>query len=155
MNRSNKILCLSIIGLICLSSIGAIAAETITPTEDDLKKIKTVGTRIMFDGNDIDYDGKIIGNITEVESIYDAENMIEDKEAIKEVYSDGLEYLANEGQYYVFEVDGKYYVMFIKESSLDIAADCKEVCTLNTQEDFSTIPGALDANGFDLELKTK
>lgn len=144
-----KILSVFLVIIILITSVSIISAA-----DDQFKGINTSETRIIFQGSDIDYDGKIIGNITNVSSISDVENMIKDKEAIKEVYSDGLEYLANEGQYYVFEADGDYYVMFIKESSLDIASDCREVCSMNSKVDFANeVPGATDANGFDLEIK--
>ena len=65
-----KILSVFLVIIILITSVSIISAA-----DDQFKGINTSETRIIFQGSDIDYDGKIIGNITNVSSISDVENM--------------------------------------------------------------------------------
>ena len=148
--KLKKILSIFIVLLILSTTLSSINAA------DDISKIDTKDTKIAFDGNDVTYDGKVIGNITNVSSIEEVEDIIQDKNAIQEAYHEGMEYLAEEGQYYVFEANGSLYVMFIEESSVDIAADCKTLCGNNHEGSYfdkGDVPGATDANGFELDIR--
>lgn len=149
--------CKKIFSILVVLMIIGTSIMSVTAT-DDLTQIKTDDTKISFNGNDVMYDGQKIGNITNIPTIEDAENMIQDKDgAIKEVYHEGLEYLTNDGQYYIFESNGGLYVMFIEESNVDIAADCKTLCGNNHEGTYfdkeGDVPGALDENGFDLDVR--
>lgn len=144
------------IGLILIFSLVIVSLGTAVSAApaDDFKDINTSGLDLKFDGDKVKYEGKVVGNITEIDSVADGERLIEDKEAIKQLYSDGLIYLANEGQYYIFDDGDDMFLITITVSGNGVGADLKELCSQNSVYDYNTVPGANSANGFDFELGT-
>ena len=136
--------------IILLFALGL--SNTVSGTSNDFKDINTNGLDLEFDENDVKYEGKIVGNITKIDSVADGESLIRDNEAIKQLYSDGIIYLGNEGQYYIFDHGTEMYLITITESGNGVGGDLKLLCSQNSDLDYNNVPGASSPNGFDFEL---
>lgn len=140
-----------VIVIFVLVILGVSVVSAAEPNSE-FKNIK-ISNGINIEGNQVTLNNQVIGNITKVNSISDGESQIQDKEAIKEVYDNSIEYLALNGEYFIFESNSDYYMIYINESDMNIAKSVKNLVSENSNVFMPSISGATDSNGFDLEIK--